>query len=66
VTAMPRDLARKQPAEVTVHRPAVINGEVKRTRSRGDVSMATVWKLLAFLLLAFGMAGYVLASLQTI
>lgn len=75
MTAMPGELARRQPAEivrrkqpaaVTVHVPPAPAAPVRKQRSAGGRASLFLLKLIAILLLTAGFAGYLLASMQTV
>ncbi len=66
MTTMSRELARKLSAEIVQTEPQVTDGETQPPRRVVPGALAAVFKVIAFLLLAFGLFGYVIASMQTL
>jgi hypothetical protein len=66
MNALPREVAHRQPANLPVQRPVVIEGKAWPSRSVTGQAASFLWKFLAILLLTAGMAGYLLASMQTV
>ncbi len=68
MTPLTSELARKQPAEIVTQqpRPAVIDGESRPAHSMFARKENRAFKWIALLFLAFGLFGYVIATLQTL